>query len=61
MIVVPDPPTAPVILPVTAPTVHKKVLGAVEVNTILVLVPLQMAAVFAVVTDGLGLTVTVIV
>jgi hypothetical protein len=60
-IVAPDDPEAPVILPVIAPTVHVNVLGAVAVNAMLVAVPLQIAAVLAVVTAGVGLTVTVIV
>ena len=61
VIVAPDPPAAPVILPVTVPMVHTKVLGAVEVNKMFVPEPLQMAAVLAVVTAGFGFTVTVIV
>jgi hypothetical protein len=60
-IVAPLPPLAPVMLPVMVPIVHVNVLAAVAVNAIFVAVPLQIAAVFAVVTDGVGLTVTVIV
>ncbi len=52
---------APVIPPVTVPTVQLNVLGALAVSAILVAVPLQIVAVLAVVTTGLGLTVTVIV
>jgi len=59
--VAPDPLLAPVILPVIVPTVHVNVLAAVAARTIFGLVPLHVAAVFGVVTVGLGLTVTVIV
>lgn len=47
--------------PVMLPTVQVKVLAAVAVSTMLVLVALQIVAVFAVVTDGVGFTVTVMV
>ena len=57
----PDPAVAPVMLPVIVPIVQVNVLGAVEVSAILVAVPLQIAAVLAVVTTGVGLTVTVMV
>jgi hypothetical protein len=60
-IVDPIPPVAPVILPVIVPTVHVNVLAALAVNAMFVAVPLQIVAVFAVVTTGLGLTVTVMV
>jgi hypothetical protein len=60
-IVDPLPADAPVILPVTVPTVHVNVLAALAVNEIPVAVALQMVAVLAVVTTGLGLTVTVII
>jgi hypothetical protein len=60
-IVEPLPPLAPVILPVIAPTVQVNVLAVLAVKEIFVAVPLQIAAVFAVVTTGVGLTVTVIV
>jgi hypothetical protein len=60
-IVLPDDPVAPVILPVIVPTVQVNVLGAVAVNAMFVAVPLQIAAVLAVVTAGVGLTVTVMV
>lgn len=59
--VLPEPPLAPVIPPVTVPIVHTNVLGAVAVKPIAVDVPLQILAVFVVVTDGVGLTVTVMV
>ncbi len=59
--VLPLPLDAPVIPPVTVPTVQLNVLEAVDVKAMLVAVPLQMAAVLRVVTDGTGLTVTVIV
>lgn len=54
----PDPDVAPVMPPVIVPTVQVNVLGAVAVKAILVDVPLQIAVVFAVVTTGVGFTVT---
>lgn len=57
----PDPALAPVMLPVIVPIVQLNVLVAVAASAIFVAVPLQMVAVFAVVTAGLGFTVTVIV
>lgn len=57
----PEPGVAPVMLPVIVPTVQVNVLGVVAARAILVVPPLQIAAVFAVVTAGVGLTVTVIV
>jgi hypothetical protein len=60
-IVAPLPPLAPVMLPVIVPTVHVNVLAAVAVSAMFVAVPLQIAAVLAVVTTGVGLTVTVII
>jgi hypothetical protein len=48
-------------LPVIVPTVHVNVLAVLAVKAILVAVLLQIAAVLAVVTAGVGLTVTVIV
>jgi hypothetical protein len=60
-IVDPLPLDAPVIAPVIVPTVHVNVLAAVAVNAIFVAVALQIVAVLAVVTTGVGLTVTVIV
>ena len=59
-IVAPLPALAPVIPPVIVPTVQVNVLGALAVNAMFVAVLLQIAAVFAVVTAGVGLTVTVI-
>lgn len=59
--VAPVPGVAPVIPPVIVPIVQLKVLAAVATSAILVVPPLQMAAVLAVVTTGVGLTVTVIV
>jgi hypothetical protein len=60
-IVDPLPALAPVMLPVIVPIVQVNVLAALAVNEIFVAVPLQIVAVFAVVTTGLGLTVIVIV
>jgi ABC-type proline/glycine betaine transport system permease subunit len=59
--VLPDPAVAPEIPPVIVPTVHAKLLGALAVSAILVPVLLHIAFVAAVVTAGVGLTVTVIV
>jgi hypothetical protein len=59
--VAPELFVAPVIPPVTVPTVHVNVLAALAVNAIFVAVALQIVAVLAVVTTGVGLTVTVIV
>jgi hypothetical protein len=61
LIVLPDPAAAPVMLPVIVPIVHAKLLGALAVNAMFGLVPLQVLAVLAVVTAGVGLTVTMIV
>jgi hypothetical protein len=61
LIVPPDPVFAPVIPPVIVPTVHEKVLAALAVRAMLGLVLLQVEKALAVVTVGLGLTVTVIV
>jgi hypothetical protein len=60
LMVLPDPALAPVISAETVPSVHVKLLGALAVNDMFGLVPLQVAAVLAVVTSGVGLTVTVI-
>jgi hypothetical protein len=60
-IVDPLPAEAPVIPPVTVPTVHVNVLAALAINAIFVAVALHIVAVLAVVTTGVGLTVTVIV
>jgi hypothetical protein len=59
--VLPDPALAPVILPVTVPIVHEKLLGTLAANAMFGLVALHIAAVAALVTAGVGLTVTVIV
>jgi hypothetical protein len=61
LIVVPLPALAPVMLPVTVPIVHANVLGALEVRVMFGLVPVHVDAVAALVTTGVGLTVTVIV
>lgn len=61
MITDPEPALAPVMPPVIAPTVQVKVLGAEAVSAIFGPVPLQIAAVLAVVTTGVGNTVTVMV
>jgi len=61
LIVVPEPLFAPVMPPVIVPTVQINVLAALAVKLMLGLVPLQVVLVFKVVTDGIGLTVTVIV
>jgi hypothetical protein len=60
-IVLPEPALAPVIPPVIVPTVHVNVLAVDAVNAMFVAVALQIVAVLAVVTTGVGLTVTVIV
>ena len=59
-IVDPLPEFAPVIPPVIVLTVHVNVLAALAVNAILVAIPLHIVAELAVVTTGVGLTVTVI-
>ena len=56
----PEPFTAPVMLPVVAPTVQIKLLAALAVKVILGDVPLQVLAVAALVTAGIGFTVTTI-
>jgi len=61
LMVPPDPALAPVIPPVIAPIVHAKVLGAELVRTMFGPVPLHVLAVAALVTAGVGLTVTVMV
>jgi hypothetical protein len=60
-IVDPLPADGPVMPPVIVPTVHVNVLAADAVNAIFVAVALHIVAVLAVVTTGVGLTVTVIV
>lgn len=59
--VAPVPAVAPVIPPVFVPRLQLNVLAAVAVRAILVAVALQIVAVFAVVTTGVGFTVTVMV
>ncbi len=61
LMVLPDPALAPVMPPVIVPTVHVKVLGALAVSAMFGLVPLHVDAVLAVVTAGVGCTVTVMV
>jgi hypothetical protein len=61
LIVVPDPALAPVIPPEIVPIVHAKAEGALAVNAMFGLVPLQVAAVAGFVTTGVGFTVTVMV
>jgi hypothetical protein len=61
LIVLPLPELAPVIVPVIVPIVQVKVLGADAVREILGLVALHIADVEAVVTAGVGFTVTVII
>jgi hypothetical protein len=55
----PFPAEAPVMFPVIVPIVHANVLGALAVKMIFGPVALQIDAVDAVVTAGVGLTVTV--
>lgn len=57
----PAPAVAPVIPPVMVPMVQLNVLAVVDVSAMFVAVLLQIAAVFGVVTAGVGFTVTVIV
>ncbi len=59
--VAPELAIAPVMLPVIVPIVQAKLLGVPDVNEIFGLVPLQILFVAALVTVGIGLTVTVIV
>lgn len=59
MIVVPEPVMAPVMLPVIVPIVQLKLQGTFAVNVIFGPVPLQIVAVGAFVTTGIGITVTV--
>jgi len=61
LIVFPDPALAPVIPPVIAPMVQAKVLGAEAVSAMFGPVPSHVLAVAALVTAGVGLTVTVMV
>jgi len=61
LIVAPEAANAPVMPPVIVPIVQEKVLGALDTKVIFGLVPLQVLAVRAFVTAGVGITVTVIV
>jgi hypothetical protein len=61
LIVFPEPLLAPVIPAETVPIVHVKLLTTLAVNAMFGLVPLHVTAVLAVVTTGVGVTVTVIV
>jgi hypothetical protein len=61
LIVFPDPLLAPVIPPLIAPIVQLNVLEALAVREIFGLVPVQTDVAGALVTAGVGLTVTVIV
>jgi hypothetical protein len=61
LIVEPEPAEAPLIPPEIVPIVHTNVLGTLDVNEMFGPVPLQIIFVFAVVTTGVGFTVTVIV
>jgi hypothetical protein len=61
LIVLPLPAVAPVMPPLMVPIVHANVLGALAVREIFGPVPLQIETVAALVTAGVGLTVTVIV
>ena len=59
--ILPELALAPVILPVIVPSVHAKLLAALDVKDIFDPVPLQMLAALVFVTDGIGFTVTIIV
>jgi len=59
--ILPELALAPVILPVIVPSVHAKLLAALDVKDIFGPVPLQMLAALVFVTDGIGFTVTIIV
>ena len=61
LIVAPDALLAPVMPPVIVPIVHAKLLGALAVSAMPGPNPLQALAVAALVTAGIGLTVTVMV
>ncbi len=61
VIIFPDPADAPVIPPVITPTVQVNVLGTVAVRGIFTFAPLQIVAEAGEVTNGSGLTVTVMV
>ena len=59
--VAPVPAVAPVMPPVMVPIVQLNVLAAVAVSAMFVAVALHIVALLAVVTAGVGFTVTVIV
>ena len=61
LIDVPEPATAPLILPVFVPNAQLKLLAALAVKAIPGLVPLQITAVALLVSAGVGFTVTVMV
>jgi hypothetical protein len=61
LIVEPDPAAAPLILPLFVPNVQLKLLAALAVSERFEPAPLHIVAVAAVVTTGMGFTVTVIV
>lgn len=61
MIVTPELALEPVILPVIAPTVQLKLPATLDVKEIFVEAPLQILVVDALVTTGVGFTVTVII
>jgi hypothetical protein len=61
LMIFPEPAVAPVIPPLIAPIVHVNVLEEVDDNAMFGDVPLQMVALLAVVTAGVGFTVTVMV
>lgn len=60
LMLVPEPMLVPITAPVIVPIVHAKALVVVAVNEILGLMPLQIAAVAALLIAGVGFTVTVI-
>lgn len=60
-ILLPEPEVAPVTPPPTLPIAHVKVAGAEAVSAIFVAVLLQIAKELAVVTAGVGFTVTVMI
>ena len=59
LMVLPEPALAPVTEPVMVPMVQVNVLPTLAVNEILGLEPVHIVALFAVVTTGVGVTVTV--
>ncbi len=57
----PELATAPLMLPVLVPNVQLKLLAALAVSVRFGLVPLQIVVVDALVTEGIGYTVTVMI